>query len=806
MLSTFSRQSAPGVLPGCPLANPGDGPFSALTPGAQAQRRGFSGWVDAGRALALALPLLSVGWVSTASAATPDAPTDLAATPGNGSVDLTWTAPFDGGSPITDYVIEYKLSSDFVWLNFADGTSIATSVTVTGLNNGSSYDFRVSAVNGDGTGSPSAPATALLACVVDADCGAAEWCDTGAAPAACVADLSNGTAMPNVPSHADPVLDGTCTVSAASVVCISGVCDTADNQCGYANGTGPCNPTNAATVCRSGACSDNGACRPAGGCNVDSDCSASQWCNTGTNTCQAKANTGSPIPAGGLCSAGLSARCKSGTCDPDNLCGHANGLGPCTNGNAAGNSGQCRSSVCDPMAGGGTGLCRECTAMNATNCSGVNVCNTGTFSCTPCNGDNGTVALATCPSTTAPYCPGGGAACTTCGTVGGTTTCQAGGALHAGAICQANGACASSCVNDTNCQATQWCNSGTCAAKAATGVAIPGGGACSGGVSTRCLSGVCSSDDICGRPNGQGPCTIANASGTSGRCRSGVCDPNANGGLGLCRQCTAADLTNCSGAAPICDSNSFACSACNGDNGTTATAVCGNAAPYCPGGGAACTTCGQAGETFRCLDSAAVHAGGVCQGNGACSSACVRDSNCLTTQWCKTDATPQAVCTADLENGAAMPNVGGHTAPDLNGTCTAAAAAVVCASGVCDARDNACGYGIGGAPCTLDNGALVCRSGVCSPYAECRPAAGCSDDSNCLPSQTCDGRSGLCKDKPVTEPGTPVIDPSVDTGFIGGSGCRANGAGGLPGGLLLFGFAGLALQLARRRRRSILRR
>nr|MBP6060886.1 fibronectin type III domain-containing protein [Candidatus Paceibacterota bacterium] len=47
----------------------------------------------------------------------------------------------------TDYVIEYKLSSDAVWLVFSDGTSTSLSATVTGLANGSGYDFRVSAVN-----------------------------------------------------------------------------------------------------------------------------------------------------------------------------------------------------------------------------------------------------------------------------------------------------------------------------------------------------------------------------------------------------------------------------------------------------------------------------------------------------------------------------------------------------------------------------------------------------------------------------------------------------------------------------------
>jgi hypothetical protein len=82
-------------------------------------------------------------------ASVPDAPTDVLATASDGQVVLSWTAPiWNGGSAITDYVIEYKLTSEpTVWLIFADGTSTQTIATVTGLTNDLSYDFRISAVN-----------------------------------------------------------------------------------------------------------------------------------------------------------------------------------------------------------------------------------------------------------------------------------------------------------------------------------------------------------------------------------------------------------------------------------------------------------------------------------------------------------------------------------------------------------------------------------------------------------------------------------------------------------------------------------
>jgi titin len=109
---------------------------------------------------------VSTGAVSTASSAVtprtvPDAPTSVSGIFGNTSVSLTWAAPAsDGQSAITDYVVEFNDGSGFAV--FADGTSTATSATVTGLTNGTSYTFRVSAVNAAGTGAASAASSAVI--------------------------------------------------------------------------------------------------------------------------------------------------------------------------------------------------------------------------------------------------------------------------------------------------------------------------------------------------------------------------------------------------------------------------------------------------------------------------------------------------------------------------------------------------------------------------------------------------------------------------------------------------------------------
>ncbi len=83
----------------------------------------------------------------------PGAVTDLAGTAGNGQVTLMWTAPLsEGGSAITDYVIQQSSNGGVTWTTFTDAVSTATSATVTGLTNGTSYRFQVAAVNIAGTG------------------------------------------------------------------------------------------------------------------------------------------------------------------------------------------------------------------------------------------------------------------------------------------------------------------------------------------------------------------------------------------------------------------------------------------------------------------------------------------------------------------------------------------------------------------------------------------------------------------------------------------------------------------------------
>ena len=86
---------------------------------------------------------------------TPGAPAITGVTAGDGSLMVAWTAPTEtGGSPITGYTIEWKLSAE-AWSAASSATPTASPYTIMGLDNGSQYDVRVSASNINGNGAPS---------------------------------------------------------------------------------------------------------------------------------------------------------------------------------------------------------------------------------------------------------------------------------------------------------------------------------------------------------------------------------------------------------------------------------------------------------------------------------------------------------------------------------------------------------------------------------------------------------------------------------------------------------------------------
>lgn len=93
--------------------------------------------------------------------AIPDTITDLTvSTVGFSQVTLTWTIPGDGGSSITDYLVEFSTDND-TWNTFDHPASTLNSIVVDSLENNLTFFFRVFAINSEGTAIPSNISTAI---------------------------------------------------------------------------------------------------------------------------------------------------------------------------------------------------------------------------------------------------------------------------------------------------------------------------------------------------------------------------------------------------------------------------------------------------------------------------------------------------------------------------------------------------------------------------------------------------------------------------------------------------------------------
>jgi len=88
------------------------------------------------------------------TAVEPDGTTDLAATViSDTQVDLSWTIPFDGGSPITGYKIQHKVNDESITtLETSFGNDTTNTFSDTSLSPGDEIKYRIAAVNAIGQG------------------------------------------------------------------------------------------------------------------------------------------------------------------------------------------------------------------------------------------------------------------------------------------------------------------------------------------------------------------------------------------------------------------------------------------------------------------------------------------------------------------------------------------------------------------------------------------------------------------------------------------------------------------------------
>ena len=107
---------------------------------------------------------ISVPSIPVTPVTVPGAPTLVTVTPANASATVTWTAPSsDGGSPVTGYtVVATDTTTPANGGQACAWTTGPLTCTVTGLTNGDTYTFSMSATNAAGAGAPSVPSSPVI--------------------------------------------------------------------------------------------------------------------------------------------------------------------------------------------------------------------------------------------------------------------------------------------------------------------------------------------------------------------------------------------------------------------------------------------------------------------------------------------------------------------------------------------------------------------------------------------------------------------------------------------------------------------
>jgi hypothetical protein len=111
----------------------------------------------------------AVGWgpesprsVVLIPATVPSAPVITGVTTAGGTASVTWTAPLNGGSPITEYLVKAYIGTGSTVASLMTVSAPTTSAVISGLTPGTAYRFSVRAANAMGWGAESAPYSTVM--------------------------------------------------------------------------------------------------------------------------------------------------------------------------------------------------------------------------------------------------------------------------------------------------------------------------------------------------------------------------------------------------------------------------------------------------------------------------------------------------------------------------------------------------------------------------------------------------------------------------------------------------------------------
>jgi fibronectin type 3 domain-containing protein len=203
----------------------------------------------------------------------PGAPTRLVATPGNAQATLSWAAPASGGAAISGYLIYQGTSPRHETRKPVNGLPInGTSYTVTGLANGTTYYFRVTAVNTAGEGPSSAEVSLTLQPIVSSS-------DPPASPTSSATTPTSSATTPTS-SATTPTSSATTPTSSATTPTSSATTPTSSAT----------TPTSSATTPTSSATTPTSTSTPTSGTTTTPTASAQS--SAGTNDRGSAAPTG----------------------------------------------------------------------------------------------------------------------------------------------------------------------------------------------------------------------------------------------------------------------------------------------------------------------------------------------------------------------------------------------------------------------------------------------------------------------------------------------------------------------------------